>query len=47
MKLKRNEEALTELTKALQLNSSYPKALINRGDVNLKLENFEDAIRDY
>jgi Flp pilus assembly protein TadD len=47
MKMKKFEDALAELTKAVELNPKYPKAFVNRGDVNMQLENFEEAVRDY
>ena len=47
MKQKKFELALTELNLAVQMNPSYSKAYINRGQVNEKLENYEEAVRDY
>lgn len=47
MKQKKFELALTELNLAIQMNPSYSMAYINRGQVNEKLENYEEAVRDY
>jgi len=33
-KLKKNEDALVNLNRAIALNPQYPKALIKRGEVN-------------
>lgn len=33
-KLKKNEEALVNLNKAIHLNPNYAKALVKRGEVN-------------
>ncbi|KAF6156369.1 hypothetical protein GIB67_031490 [Kingdonia uniflora] len=43
-KLGKNEETIKECTKALELNPTYMKALIRRGEANEKLEHFEEAI---
>lgn len=45
-KLEKYNEALTDLNKAIEYNSKYPQAYHKRGDVNIKLKNFDDAIRD-
>ncbi|GMY35535.1 tetratricopeptide repeat protein 1 isoform X2 [Fagus crenata] len=46
MKLGKYEETIKECTKALELNPTYMKALIRRGEAHEKLENFEEAIAD-
>ncbi|OVA10838.1 Tetratricopeptide repeat-containing domain [Macleaya cordata] len=43
-KLGRYEETIKECTKALELNPSYMKALIRRGEAHEKLEHFEEAV---
>lgn len=45
-KQEKYEEALTDLNKAIECNDKYPQAFHKRGDVNIKLRNFDDAIRD-
>ena len=47
MKQSNNEEALKDLTNAIQCNPNYAQAFHKRGDVNQKLKNFDDAIRDF
>lgn len=46
LKLGKYEETIKECTKALELNSSYIKALVRRGEAHEKLEHFEEAIAD-
>jgi tetratricopeptide (TPR) repeat protein len=46
-KLKKFEEALTHLNKAIALNPQYAKALVKRGEVNQRLENYEEALKDF
>ncbi|KAE8735459.1 NAD(P)-binding Rossmann-fold superfamily protein [Hibiscus syriacus] len=46
MKLGKYEETIKECNKALELNPSYMKALVRRGEVHEKLEHFEEAIAD-
>jgi DnaJ family protein C protein 7 len=46
LKLTKFEDALASLNKSLQCNPQYAKALLKRGEVNLKLENYEEALRD-
>uniref|UniRef100_A0A0C9QND0 TSA: Wollemia nobilis Ref_Wollemi_Transcript_18692_1291 transcribed RNA sequence n=1 Tax=Wollemia nobilis TaxID=56998 RepID=A0A0C9QND0_9CONI len=45
-KLGKLEETIKESTKALELNSTYMKALIRRAEAHEKLEHFEEAIAD-
>jgi len=47
VKQNKEEEALKDLNKAIECNNKYPQAFYKRGDVNEKLENFDDAIRDF
>lgn len=47
MKQERNEQALQDLNKAIYYNDKYPQAFHKRGEVNLILKNFDDAIRDF
>ena len=46
-KIKKDEEALKQLNKAVTLNPNYAKALVKRGEVNEKLGNHEEALRDF
>ncbi|MQM19661.1 hypothetical protein Taro_052666 [Colocasia esculenta] len=45
-KLGRYDDTIKECTKALELNPSYLKALIRRGEAHEKLEHFDEAIAD-
>lgn len=38
------EDTIKECTKAIELNPSYMKALVRRGEAHEKLEHFEEAI---
>uniref|UniRef100_A0A8R7QH94 Tetratricopeptide repeat protein 1 n=1 Tax=Triticum urartu TaxID=4572 RepID=A0A8R7QH94_TRIUA len=46
LKLGKYDETIKECTKALELNPSYLKALLRRGEAHEKLENYDDAIAD-
>ncbi|KAG6467032.1 tetratricopeptide repeat protein 1-like [Zingiber officinale] len=46
LKLNQYTDAVTECTKALELNPSYIKALVRRAEAHEKLENYEEAIAD-
>lgn len=46
LKLGKYNETVKECTKALELNPSYIKALVRRGEAHEKLEHFEEAIGD-
>lgn len=46
LKLGKYNETVKECTKALELNPSYIKALVRRGEAHEKLEHFEEAIAD-
>ncbi|XP_062078512.1 uncharacterized protein LOC133783012 [Humulus lupulus] len=46
LKMGKYEETVKECTKALELNPSYIKALLRRGEAHEKLEHFEEAIAD-
>ncbi|KAF8407262.1 hypothetical protein HHK36_006389 [Tetracentron sinense] len=45
-KLGKYDDTIKECTKALDLNSTYMKALLRRGEAHEKLEHFEEAIAD-
>lgn len=47
LKMKKNEEALASLNKALSFNPKYGKAMVKRAEVNQLLQNHEDALRDF
>lgn len=40
-------EAAAECTEALKLNENYLKALLKRGTIYMKLEEYEEAVRDF
>jgi len=46
-KVSMNKEALDDLSKAIEMNDDYTKAYVKRGEINLVLENYEEAVRDY
>ncbi|KAJ6829756.1 putative tetratricopeptide repeat protein 1 [Iris pallida] len=46
LKLGRYDDAIRECSKALELNPSYVKALLRRGEAQEKLERYEEAIGD-
>lgn len=46
LKLGKYDEAIKECTKALELNPSYLKALVRRGEAHEKLEHYDEAIAD-
>ncbi|XP_074592051.1 uncharacterized protein LOC141847864 [Curcuma longa] len=46
LKLNQYTDAVTECTKALELNPSYVKALVRRAEAHEKLDNYEEAIAD-
>ncbi len=43
----RNEEAIKDYDKAIELNPQYAKAYNNRGKAKAKLGRNEEAIKDY
>ncbi|KAG8367648.1 hypothetical protein BUALT_Bualt16G0094800 [Buddleja alternifolia] len=45
-KLEKYEETIKECTKALELNPTYMKALLRRGEAREKLEQYEETIAD-
>ncbi|XP_076931532.1 uncharacterized protein LOC143596707 [Bidens hawaiensis] len=45
-KLGKYEDTVKECSKALELNPTYLKALIRRGEAHEKLENYDEAIAD-
>ncbi|KAL9339469.1 hypothetical protein Peur_068484 [Populus x canadensis] len=46
LKLGKFEDTIKECSKAIELNPSYMKALVRRGEAHEKLEHFEEAIAD-
>ena len=46
-KIGKNELAIPSLNKAIKYNPKYAKALVKRGEINLVLENHNEAIRDF
>ncbi|CAI0547544.1 unnamed protein product [Linum tenue] len=46
LKLGKYEETIKECTKALEINPSYIKAFMRRGEAHEKLTHFEEAISD-
>ncbi|KAM0862790.1 hypothetical protein ACQ4PT_045036 [Festuca glaucescens] len=46
LKLGKYDETIKECTKALDLNPSYLKALLRRGEAHEKLEHYDEAIAD-
>ena len=47
VKLNKNKEAMTALNKAIKFKPNYATALVKRGEVNLIMEEYNDAIRDF
>ncbi|CDW86072.1 dnaj heat shock n-terminal domain-containing protein [Stylonychia lemnae] len=47
LKLANNKEALADLTKAIEINEDYAKAYLKRGELNLTMQNYEEAVRDF
>ena len=39
--------ALKDLNSATECNEDYAKAFVKRGEINLELENYEEAVRDF
>eukprot|EP00730_Choanoeca_flexa_P015999 TRINITY_DN7476_c0_g2_i1.p1 TRINITY_DN7476_c0_g2~~TRINITY_DN7476_c0_g2_i1.p1 ORF type:complete len:527 (+),score=172.59 TRINITY_DN7476_c0_g2_i1:87-1583(+) len=46
-KLDNNEQAIEDCTRALELDDGYIKALLKRGELRLKIEQYEEAVQDY
>lgn len=46
LRLAQPKVALADLDKALELNEEYVKALMKRSELNLQMENYEEAVRD-
>lgn len=46
-KLKKNEDALKCLNKAVAFDPKYAKAFYKRGEINQALNNHEDAVKDF
>ena len=47
MQLEKYDLALRDANAAVQANEKYPQAQYKRGEINLKLKNFNEAIRDF
>jgi len=45
--ISKDEEALEDCNRAISLDESYTKAFIRRAKINMKLEKYEEAVRDY
>jgi len=45
--LKDYESCIFALDKSLKLNELYAKAYMKRGETNMLLEDYEEAIKDY
>jgi tetratricopeptide (TPR) repeat protein len=45
--LKDYESCIFALDKCLKLNELYAKAYMKRGETNMLLEDYEEAIKDY
>jgi len=46
-KVGRNDEAMADLQKALDMNAEYVKAYFKRGDILLSMEDYDAAIAEY
>lgn len=46
LKMGKYEDTIKECNKALELNPTYMKALVRRGEAHEKLENYEEALAD-
>lgn len=46
LKMGKYEDTIKECSKALELNPTYMKALVRRGEAHEKLENYEEALAD-
>jgi len=46
-KLGKNDLAIPTLNRAIKYKPNYAKALVKRGEVNMVLENWNEAIRDF
>lgn len=45
-KMKKFEDALTDLNKAIELNDQYNKAFVKRAEIHKELEQFQEAVYD-
>lgn len=41
------KEALNDLNKAIDINEEYTKAYLKRAEIQMKLQMYEEAVRDY
>ena len=46
-KLKKHDNALNDLNSAIECNEDYAKAYVKRGEINIEIENYEEAVRDF
>ena len=47
LQLKKYQESINDCTSALELNESYVKAILRRGNSYMEIESFEEAVRDF
>lgn len=47
IKLDKDKEAMNDLDRSIELNETYAKAYLRKGDLQMKRKEFEDAIRSY
>ena len=47
VKLGKNEEALADLDRAIEMNKEYVKAYLKKGDIKLEMELFNESIAEY
>lgn len=47
MKLNKNQEALSDCNKSLELNDKYVKSYLRRAEIKMKLGEFDQAVNDY
>lgn len=47
VKISKHKEAMNSLNLAIKFKPNYAKALVKRGEVNLLMEEYNDAIRDF
>lgn len=47
IQLAMQKEALADLNKAIEVNEEYVKALMKRAEIQFKMQNYEEAARDY
>ena len=47
IKVNKLDEAVKDLDQAILMNSNYVKAYLKRGEIQLSLERYEEAVRDF